>query len=388
MPPPYKIAILVDRDLAGTGGVESYISNLLLYLPGPGKEVYLITRIAPSKTYHGVLLRLLPEIPETHSRLLFRRPFLRIRLLREVLSPLLSDIGPDVIFCRDLYATLAAIRRTGPPVWYSPGSLLFDEFLFDIAPGYHWLKNLNENLRWIVRFWIEMRTCRRSHRLVVASSRLGDRIRRVYRVPKSKLLRVPLATSAQVMLGDFSSRNSGEKVILSVSRLVPSKNLHLVPRILSELGRDWRWVILGGGPCLEELRKSLKEYGLSENVDLPGAVDNVFDYYRSCDVFVHLSRHENFGVVLLEALAAGRPPVVLDPREKGIHTASGEFLRHGQNAFFTRSEPKAIAEAIRQAVREGPSLRENCLDSIRNGFLFPQYVERLLNQMKETFHWT
>ena len=69
-----------------------------------------------------------------------------------------------------------------------------------------------------------------------------------------------------------------------------------------------RLAILGSGPLEAETRRLVAELGLDDAVTLPGRTD-IRDWLERADVFVHTSRWEGFGIVLLEAMLAGLPIV-------------------------------------------------------------------------------
>jgi glycosyltransferase involved in cell wall biosynthesis len=99
--------------------------------------------------------------------------------------------------------------------------------------------------------------------------------------------------------------------LLFVGRLVYYKGL----RVLLQAAREWRGtiVIVGEGPLEAELRRLAANLGLGDRVQFAGRVEDeqLPAYYQACDAFVlpSLVRTEAFGVVQVEAMAAGVPVV-------------------------------------------------------------------------------
>lgn len=70
--------------------------------------------------------------------------------------------------------------------------------------------------------------------------------------------------------------------------------------------------IAGSGPLEGALRRQIADLGLGERVRLLGQVPNVRRLFAAFDLFVLSSDHEPFGMVLLEAMAAGVPVLATD----------------------------------------------------------------------------
>jgi phosphatidylinositol alpha-1,6-mannosyltransferase len=110
--------------------------------------------------------------------------------------------------------------------------------------------------------------------------------------------------------------------LLSVSRLVDLYKGHdtvirALPLIHSKCPAT-RYVIVGGGPLRDYLQRLAGTLGVEQHVVFLGDVsdDTREALYQNCDVFVQLSREarsgggaEGFGIVCLEASAAGKPVV-------------------------------------------------------------------------------
>jgi len=123
-------------------------------------------------------------------------------------------------------------------------------------------------------------------------------------------------------------------LLLFVGRLVPYKGLRVLLRafrIVRNHIPSTQLLIVGGGPQLALLKSTVERHGLSQVVHLLGVLPRrrLRDAYSACDVFVlpSRSRSEAFGIVLLEAMAQGKPvvathvggiPYVVIDRETGL----------------------------------------------------------------------
>lgn len=101
--------------------------------------------------------------------------------------------------------------------------------------------------------------------------------------------------------------------ILTVCRHVPRKNLDIALRAVHALRQcvdvDVEYRLVGTGPLTDELRSEWEDV---EDVVFRGFVDDLEAEYDWGDIFVLPSAHESFGIVYLEALAAGLPVVASD----------------------------------------------------------------------------
>jgi glycosyltransferase involved in cell wall biosynthesis len=69
--------------------------------------------------------------------------------------------------------------------------------------------------------------------------------------------------------------------------------------------------LAGYGPCLEAYRAECRRLGLDAWVSWPGFLsrEQARHEFHNCDCYVLASHHESFGVVLVEAMASGRPVI-------------------------------------------------------------------------------
>lgn len=106
--------------------------------------------------------------------------------------------------------------------------------------------------------------------------------------------------------------------LIFVGRLVRDKNLELALNAVAELVGDFpdlKFFVVGDGPERKKLEKLAFKRGIQKNVTFFGKLDSweeVISLLKASKVFVFPSLREGFGMAVLEAMAAGLPPVVLD----------------------------------------------------------------------------
>lgn len=134
----------------------------------------------------------------------------------------------------------------------------------------------------------------------------------------------------------------GARVVLAVGRLVYYKGFDYLVRAMDSV--DGHLVIVGDGPMHGELERLAAEHGIADRVTLAGRVDSVASHYAAADVFAlpATARSEAFGLVQLEAMAAGLP-VVNTQIPSGVPFVS----RDGQTGLTVPPrDPAALAAAL------------------------------------------
>jgi len=144
-----------------------------------------------------------------------------------------------------------------------------------------------------------------------------DRFSRLLKVPRSRFRLIrngsePLPSGTPVEPG-----LEGDPLILSVGRLERYKGHQRVIRSMPALLRTRpgaRLVVVGTGPYEEMLRKLVRELGLTAAVSFtsygPERRASLGALMRASDVVVLMSEYEAHPVVVMEALALGKPVVV------------------------------------------------------------------------------
>jgi rhamnosyl/mannosyltransferase len=133
----------------------------------------------------------------------------------------------------------------------------------------------------------------------------------------------------------------GPKIVLGVGRLIYYKGWRYLISAMSKV--DATLLIVGDGPLREELERQAQTEGVAARVHFVGEKAQLVPYYQACDVFVLSSiRGEAFGLVQLEAMAAGKP-VINTMLDSGVPFVS----RDGESGCTVPPhDPKALAAAI------------------------------------------
>ena len=146
----------------------------------------------------------------------------------------------------------------------------------------------------------------------------------------------------------LDSGSDSRPTVLFVGRLEKRKGLRFLLRawpLVLERHPEARLVVVGRGRPLEGYRRFAARQGWSpDDVTFAGYVasEDLPRYYQACDVFCAPNTgQESFGIVLLEAMAAGAPIVASDiPGYRDV-------ISHGeQGVLVERQNPAALADAL------------------------------------------
>lgn len=177
-------------------------------------------------------------------------------------------------------------------------------------------------------------------------------------------------------------------VIGSVGRLQAVKDqMSLVKAFLRlrdeapALSRRCRLILIGAGPCEDEIRKTVSERGLREQVWMPGSRDDVAELMREFDLFVLPSLNEGTSNTILEAMATGLPVVATDVG------GNGELVGHDINGYLVpAADADAMAGAIRRYVRHA-ELRRRHGEAGRASALASFSIHRMVSEYTAAYDW-
>jgi len=201
---------------------------------------------------------------------------------------------------------------------------------------------------------LERRNLRRAARVVTTSRYSQGRAVAAYGLAPERVVTVPEGIDLGAWRGLPAPRRGGPPTILSVARQYPRKNTRTLLAALPLVRRRLpgaRLRIVGGGPELPALRRMTADLGLDGAVTFLGPVARDADVrreYARADLFCLPSLQEGFGIVFLEAMAAGLPVVA------GAAGAVPEVVPHGEAGLLVPpSDTHALADALATLLADG-----------------------------------
>lgn len=119
------------------------------------------------------------------------------------------------------------------------------------------------------------------------------------------------------------------RLAIAVGRFIPLKRYDELIRAWKRLPKDYFLLLIGGGSEYERYQSTVKELALENVIIEPfHRKEELFDYYKASDVFVHPTSYDVWGLVVNEAMACGLPIVVSDHCIAGL-----ELVQNGTNGY-------------------------------------------------------
>lgn len=218
------------------------------------------------------------------------------------------------------------------------GDFFGNSYWLTASPLNRWRQRLGQ---WLIK---------KANRVRVVSLRIKQSLLELG-VESQKIVLLPVGFSLKPFLTVGEERrykNSSDLHFLYVGRLAPEKNLASLLKafaLIQPQHQNTRLTLVGDGPESLKLRELVGQLDLKETVSFVPWTENVPKVMKEADVLVLTSYHEGFGLVILEAMAAGLPVVTTDVG------CVGEFLTNGEEGIVVGTEPQAIAAGLLAYVR-------------------------------------
>ena len=331
-----RVALVSPYDMDAPGGVQQHVQHLAVALRGLGDEV---TVVAPGSRSRGGLEAVGPSV---------RVPF--------------NDSVAPIGLRPDLYRrTARALRRLDPDVvhvhepmvpWVSLAATLSASA--PVVATFHAWSDRDRAYR-LARRVLRPALARIDAHLAVSPAAAAYHGAALGRRPEGFEVVPNGVDVARFRDARPFTQMQEQPSLLFVGRLEPRKGLDQLLHAMTRLKTtrpDLRLYVVGDGPDRDRSQQLLPARLRSDVVFL-GRVDGeeLPRFYASCDLFVAPALGgESFGIVLIEAMAAGCPVVASDiPGYASVVTdgVDGRLVPPG--------DPAALAEAI-GALLDNPSL--------------------------------
>ncbi len=393
--PDNQVWLLSHSYLPARGGIENYLSEVSRKLCEKGYRPTVICRrqnpeLAEEEEIAGVRVIRHPDFSVPRSRLFTKHLYLANRLTAWLKASRLCRDGWAI--CRYphyQYALSSLIQRC--PSLYLPGAIWpaqtslasrgrgFKERVFARLAG--------KQVARLERFALTS-----ADHISVFSRNMRSQVNGFYGIDPRKISINPPGVNParfrprpqQPELTALLNLPPGIPRILYLGRLSPEKNLIFLIRVLAELLKQNRALLLivGDGPDREASEGEAKLLRCADSIRWVGATSEPEIYYSISDIFVSLSLYEPFGQNLIEAMASGLPVIALKSSPPRIMTAAEEIIAEGANGYTVSGEPPELRTRIEELLssprsreRMGQRGREICQER----FSWERHIKKLLS---------
>jgi glycosyltransferase involved in cell wall biosynthesis len=348
-----RIAILSWESLhsVAVGGVAVHVTELAAALQRRGHEVHAFVRLGQGQStyqvidgvhYHRCPIELHPDFVTEMNNMCNSFAYFLGQTEAYQAAPF------DIVHGHDWLCAKAVVQAKNDRGRRTVLTLHSTEYG---RCGNHYQNGQSERVR-----SIEAEGAYVADRVITVSGALADEVKRQYGVPDWKLRVVHNGVNCARYDGWIDPavcrRTYGvgplDPMVLFVGRLSIQKGpdllLEAVPGILRNRG-DAKVIFVGDGDMRWELDRRAHELGVAHAVRFLGAMhpeSDLINLYKSTDVVCVPSRNEPFGIVVLEAWAAGKP--VVATRNGG----PGGFMQHGVNGYIVYDNPGSICWGINE----------------------------------------
>lgn len=321
------------------GGISPHVYDLSQQLQAKGVEVHVVTKATPAAPDEetqpsGVQVHRV-HLPDTPNDFLHEIQLLNVATevrVRKLLEDWRPGGQPTLFHAHD-WLSLDSARELKYDY-----SLPLVATIHATESGRHGGIN-NDTSRYIheQEYWLTYE----AWRVIVASEFMKSEVHRIFDAPLDKIEVIYNGVNASKFEFDWSDEERAEyrakfakpdeKIILYVGRFVREKGIHLLldaANVVLAQDPKAKFVIVGSGGARDRFQRFSDWAGIGDRVQFTGFMSSrpLYQLYRCADVAVFPSLYEPFGIVALEAMAAGAPVVASDSgglKEVVLHDQTG-----------------------------------------------------------------
>jgi len=236
------------------------------------------------------------------------------------------------------------------------------------------------------------RLVRENYRKFTALVAISNSVKQEYlslNIPENKITIIPHAVHCEKFapMRDVERKSvrkelgveDNQKLILTAGRNHPKKGFKYIPQIikrLAECNLDFRWLLVGKGSSSIKLlaeKEGVGSYmlineelkpGISKSGEVEVPHNQLVRYYRASDMFVFPTLIETFGIVLVDAMAAGLP--IVTTNVPGVNC----IIKNNENGLMNKAgDVEALTESILKVFSDdslAQSLRQKALMDSKN----------------------
>jgi glycosyltransferase involved in cell wall biosynthesis len=357
-----KVAIITDS-ITNTGGAERVILEQAKYF---NADVY-VALYSPGTTF------------KEFSKLNIKK-IMNVKLPNKIRTIYLWHIFASLKLKKkyDFYifhgaGAINASKKLKPNVWYchSPSRYLYDLYKHEMQQHKGLSRILYKIVTRVQRI-IDQKNVRFIDQIFVNSKNVEKRVLKYYG-RKSKIVYPSVNTKKFKFLGQ-------KDYYLSTARLDRIKRVDLVIKAFKKMPNK-KLIIISDGPDKSKLHKLASG---ASNIKFLGRVsdEKLATLYGNCIATLYLSYKEDFGIIPLESMAAGKPCIATN--DGGFQ----ETIKHDKTGFLI-DNPEDISNVINAVnyvtSKKATSMKQECIKTAEK-FSLKSFIKEHIKTINELTH--
>ena len=337
-----RVVIFSDTYPPEVNGVATSTRNLYRTLKAHGDEVLVVT----TNPYNQELAQDGDIVRVKGVKLKSLYDYRMAGIVHHGALKIITEFKPDVAHIQTDFGVgqfgFLTVNRLQLPCVYTFHTMI-EDYTYYVTKGH-----LDRAAKGVVRFYVRNKS-RKVDEFITPSEKIKDYMRSIG--VDAYLSVIPTGIDFDIfrpqnndpkVVKELKTKyhlNDGSYIFLSIGRVAKEKSLDICLKGYAEFlkgkpQRKTKFVIVGGGPALDELKLLTKELGIEKNVVFVGPVspDDVHYYYQLGQCFLSASVTETQGLTFMEAMASG---LVLLVR---YDNALLETIQDGSNGYFYLDE--------------------------------------------------
>lgn len=206
--------------------------------------------------------------------------------------------------------------------------------------------------------------------------------------PREKIVTIPNGIDVERFEQQLLDRDSARAtlnirhsmIVGTIANAYPPKNLiwYLdVCRTVHEQKPDLKFVIIGDGPQMDELRRKHAELKQENYVLLTGRRLDAPQLYRAFDLFVLPSTKEGMSTTLLEAMASHVPIIATD-------VGANQWMLDGAGIIVQPNDSQTLTNAILELTSDAlkrQALADRAYEQVKNRFAWSKTVDEMVKSL-------
>lgn len=200
---------------------------------------------------------------------------------------------------------------------------------------------------------------RKSNLNIVFSKNMWSQVNQLIKIDKSKIKLITPGVDSKrffktkdVVIDKLNSQiKSDDFVFLLLGRLIKVKGVDVAIKAFGQLKYPLaKFLIVGDGPELINLKKLVKKMYLEEKVFFLPKTSMPENYFSISDAFLMTSSYESFGQTILEAMSSELPVIGFKSDGINIRTATTEIIEQSKNGFLCENNYKSLAHVMEKVI--------------------------------------